>query len=223
LGVKKLEEELEYYNGALLTENIITGIVERVKNYLMNLFQKAYEYLPVWLQQGIINWNKRSIELENGSKIYAYATSAAGVRGGSYNLIFLDEFAFVRPSIAQEFWTAITPTLSTGGKAIITSTPNSDEDQFALIWKGANKTEDEFGNTTELGVNGFRAFRAYWHEQPGRDQKWADEMRAQLGDDRFNREIGCLCGESILTLKDISGKVFKATMNDLKYMLENDK
>jgi hypothetical protein len=103
----------------------------------------------------------------------------------------LDEFAFVRPSIAKEFWTAITPTLSTGGKAIITSTPNSDEDQFAFIWKGANKTEDDFGNTTELGVNGFRAYRAHWSEQPGRDQKWADEMKAQLGEDRFNREIGC--------------------------------
>jgi hypothetical protein len=74
-----------------------------------------------------------------------------------------------------------------------------------------------------LGVNGFRAYRAFWREQPGRDDKWAEEMKAQLGDDRFNREIGCLCGESILTLKDSSGKVFKATMNDLKYMLENDK
>jgi hypothetical protein len=81
--------------------------------------------------------------------------------------------------------------LSTGGKAIITSTPNSDEDQFALIWKLANKTEDSFGNETEVGVNGFKAYRAYWHEQPGRDQKWADEMKAQLGEDRFNREIGC--------------------------------
>jgi hypothetical protein len=109
----------------------------------------------------------------------------------SITLLYLDEFAFVRPSIAKEFWTAITPTLSTGGKAIITSTPNSDEDQFAFIWKGANKTEDDFGNTTELGVNGFRAYRAHWSEQPGRDQKWADEMKAQLGEDRFNREIGC--------------------------------
>jgi hypothetical protein len=109
----------------------------------------------------------------------------------SITLLYLDEFAFVRPSIAREFWTAITPTLSTGGKAIITSTPNSDEDQFAFIWKGANKTEDEFGNTTELGVNGFRAYRASWDEQPGRDQKWANEMKAQLGEDRFRREIGC--------------------------------
>ena len=109
----------------------------------------------------------------------------------SISLLYLDEFAFVRPTIAQEFWTSITPTLATGGKAIITSTPNSDEDQFALIWKMANKTEDEYGNQTELGVNGFRAYRAYWNEQPGRDQVWADQMRAQLGEDRFNREIGC--------------------------------
>jgi hypothetical protein len=109
----------------------------------------------------------------------------------SITLLYLDEFAFVRPSIAKEFWTAITPTLSTGGKAIITSTPNSDEDQFALIWKGANKTEDEYGNQTELGINGFRAYRAFWNEQPGRDDKWAAEMKAQLGEDRFNREIGC--------------------------------
>jgi len=102
-----------------------------------------------------------------------------------------DEFAFVRPTIAREFWTSISPTLSTGGKAIITSTPNSDEDQFAYLWKGANKTEDEFGNATELGINGFKAFRAYWEEHPERDQKWADEQRAALGEERFKREHQC--------------------------------
>ena len=66
-----------------------------------------------------------------------------------------DEFAFVRPTIATDFWTSITPTLATGGKCIITSTPNSDEDQFAQIWKAANKRFDEHGNETELGINGF--------------------------------------------------------------------
>ena len=102
-----------------------------------------------------------------------------------------DEFAFVRPGIAKEFWTSIAPTLSTGGKAIITSTPNSDEDQFALLWKGANKCEDEFGNPTELGINGFRAYRSYWNEHPDRDEHWASEQRAQLGEDRFRREMNC--------------------------------
>lgn len=101
-----------------------------------------------------------------------------------------DEFAFVRPTIAKEFWTSISPTLSTGGKAIITSTPNSDEDQFALLWKGANKTTDAYGNTTEIGANGFKAFRAEWWEHPDRDDKWADEERQRIGDERFRREHG---------------------------------
>ena len=71
------------------------------------------------------------------------------------------------------------------------STPNSDEDQFALLWKGANKTIDEFGNETELGTNGFKAYRSYWQEHPERDEKWADQQRAQLGDERFRREMEC--------------------------------
>jgi hypothetical protein len=109
----------------------------------------------------------------------------------SITLLYCDEFAFVRPTIAREFWTSISPTLATGGKAIITSTPNSDEDQFALLWKGANRCEDAYGNPTELGINGFRAYRSYWNEHPDRDEKWAAEQRAQLGDDRFRREMGC--------------------------------
>jgi hypothetical protein len=158
---------------------------------IMQRIRYAYENCPDYIKAGVTTYNKGSLDFENGSRIVSATTTENTGRGMSITLLYLDEFAFVRPSIAKEFWTAITPTLSTGGKAIITSTPNSDEDQFAYIWKGANKTEDEFGNTTELGVNGFRAYRAFWNEQPGRDQKWADEMKAQLGEDRFNREIGC--------------------------------
>ena len=158
---------------------------------IMQRVRYAYENCPDYIKAGVTTYNKGSLDFENGSRIVSATTTENTGRGMSITLLYLDEFAFVRPSIAREFWTSITPTLSTGGKAIITSTPNSDEDQFAFIWKGANKTEDEFGNTTELGINGFRAYRAYWGEQPGRDQKWADEMKAQLGEDRFNREIGC--------------------------------
>ena len=158
---------------------------------IMQRIRYAYENCPDHIKAGVTTYNKGSLDFENGSRIVSATTTENTGRGMSITLLYLDEFAFVRPSIAKEFWTAITPTLSTGGKAIITSTPNSDEDQFAFIWKSANKTEDEFGNTTELGVNGFRAYRAHWNEQPGRDQKWADEMKAQLGEDRFNREIGC--------------------------------
>jgi len=106
-------------------------------------------------------------------------------------MLYCDEFAFVRPTIAREFWTSISPTLATGGKAIITSTPNSDEDQFALLWKGANKCEDANGNQTEVGVNGFKAYRSYWKEHPDRDEKWAEEERGKLGDERFRREMDC--------------------------------
>jgi hypothetical protein len=158
---------------------------------IMQRIRYAYENCPDHIKAGVTTYNKGSLDFENGSRIVSATTTENTGRGMSISLLYLDEFAFVRPSIAELFWTSITPTLSTGGKAIITSTPNSDEDQFALIWKGANKTEDEYGNQTELGVNGFKAYRAYWNEQPGRDQKWADEMKAQLGEDRFNREIGC--------------------------------
>ena len=158
---------------------------------IMQRIRYAYENCPDYIKAGVTTYNKGSLDFENGSRIVSATTTENTGRGMSITLLYLDEFAFVRPSIAKEFWTSITPTLSTGGKAIITSTPNSDEDQFAYIWKGANKTEDDFGNTTEIGVNGFRAYRAHWSEQPGRDQKWADEIKAQLGDDRFNREIGC--------------------------------
>jgi hypothetical protein len=158
---------------------------------IMQRIRYAYENCPDHIKAGVTTYNKGSLDFENGSRIVSATTTENTGRGMSITLLYLDEFAFVRPSIAKEFWTAITPTLATGGKAIITSTPNSDEDQFAYIWKGANKTEDEFGNQTELGVNGFKAYRAYWHEQPGRDQVWADQIKAQLGEDRFNREIGC--------------------------------
>jgi hypothetical protein len=158
---------------------------------IMQRIRYAYENCPDHIKAGVTTYNKGSLDFENGSRIVSATTTENTGRGMSITLLYLDEFAFVRPTIAEQFWTSITPTLSTGGKAIITSTPNSDEDQFALIWKGANKTEDSYGNQTELGVNGFKAYRAYWHEQPGRDDKWAEGMRAQLGEDRFNREIGC--------------------------------
>jgi hypothetical protein len=158
---------------------------------IMQRIRFAYELCPDYIRAGATNYNKGSIDFENGSRIVSATTTETTGRGMSISLLYADEFAFVRPTIATEFWTSISPTLATGGKCIITSTPNSDEDQFALMWKGANKTQDEHGNDTELGVNGFKAYRSYWQEHPDRDQAWGESMRAQLGDDRFRREIGC--------------------------------
>ena len=109
--------------------------------------------------------------------------------------------------------------MATGGKAIITSTPNSDEDQFAYLWKGANKTQDEHGNTTKLGINGFRAFRSDWREHPDRDEQWGLEQLAQLGEDRFRREMECLSGDSLVTVRDKNGIVTTLTITDLKASL----
>jgi len=178
---------------------------------IMQRIRYAYENCPNHIKAGVTTYNKGSLDFENGSRIVSATTTENTGRGMSISLLYLDEFAFVRPTIAEQFWTSITPTLSTGGKAIITSTPNSDEDQFALIWKSANKCQDEYGNTTDLGINGFKAYRAYYTEQPGRDEKWAQEIKSQLGEDRFRREIGCefiIADETLIaptTLVDLEG------------------
>jgi hypothetical protein len=158
---------------------------------IMQRIRYAYELCPDHIRAGVTSYNKGNLDFENGSRIVSTTTTENTGRGMSISLLYCDEFAFVRPGIAKEFWTSISPTLATGGKAIITSTPNSDEDQFALLWKGALKTEDSYGNPTEVGINGFKAYRSYWNEHPDRDEKWADEQRAQLGEDRFRREMGC--------------------------------
>ena len=158
---------------------------------IMTRVRFAYECCPDHIRAGATSYNKGSLEFENGSRIVSTTTTENTGRGMSISLLYLDEFSFVRPSIAADFWTSISPTLATGGKCIITSTPSSDEDQFALLWKNANKCIDAYGNPTELGINGFKAFTCHWSDHPDRDQQWADNMRAQLGDDRFEREINC--------------------------------
>lgn len=158
---------------------------------IMQRIRYAYENCPDFIRAGVVSYNKGSIDFDNGSRIVAQTTTENTGRGMSISLLYCDEFAFVRPTIATEFWTSISPTLATGGKCIITSTPNSDEDQFALLWKGANKTIDEFGNETEIGVNGFKSYRSFWREHPDRDDSWADQQRAQLGEERFRREMDC--------------------------------
>ena len=158
---------------------------------IMQRIRYAYESVPDFIRAGAVSYNKGSIYFDNGSRIVSATTTENTGRGMSISLLYADEFAFVRPTIGREFWTSISPTLATGGKCIITSTPNSDEDQFATLWKGANKQVDEFGNPTELGINGFKAFRSYWNEHPDRDDRWAIETRAQLGDERFRREMDC--------------------------------
>ena len=158
---------------------------------IMQRIRYAYELCPDYIRCGVTNYNKGSIEFDNGSRIVSSTTTENTGRGMSISLLYCDEFAFVQPNIAEEFWTSISPTLATGGRAIITSTPNSDEDTFAIIWKEANKKFDEYGNESDVGVNGFFGYKAEWWEHPERDETWKEQELGRIGEERFRREYGC--------------------------------
>jgi hypothetical protein len=160
---------------------------------IMQRIRYGYELCPDYVRAGVISYNKGSIEFENGSRIVSQTTTGTTGRGMSISLLYCDEFAFVQPNIAEEFWTSISPTLATGGKAIITSTPNSDEDTFATIWKESQDLFDSYGNERDdgLGRNGFHGFKAEWWEHPDRDENWKTEELGRIGEERFRREYGC--------------------------------
>jgi hypothetical protein len=159
---------------------------------IMDRYRFGYENLPDFVRAGVYSYNRNTIEYDNGARIQATTTTENTGRGKSLSLIYCDEFAFVQPpEKAKEFWTALSPTLATGGKCIITSTPNSDEDQFAMIWAEANKKFDEHGNEQKVGVNGFGSYFAHWSEHPDRDDEWARVEKAKIGEERFRREFEC--------------------------------
>lgn len=158
---------------------------------IMQRVRFMYEHLPNWIKAGVTSYNKGSIDFDNGSRIVSATTTENTGRGMSITLVYLDEFAFVPPRIAREFWTALSPTLSTGGKCIITSTPNQDNDQFAQIWNEAIKNVDSYGNPTKVGKNGFASIMYIWSDHPDRDADWAEHERSKIGEDRFFREHEC--------------------------------
>lgn len=165
----------------------------RAASEIMQRIRYAYEELPDFLRPGVTAYNKQSIEFDNGSRIVATTTTPDSGRGMSISLLYVDELAFVKPRIAEEFWSAIAPTLATGGKCIITSTPNNDDDKFAEIWFNANKTQDEYGNETPTGIgnNGFKAFQSSLFEIPGRTEEWAAREKSKVGEEKFRREYLC--------------------------------
>jgi len=160
---------------------------------IMQRIRYGYELCPDHIRAGVVNYNKGSIEFDNGSRIVSATTTGNTGRGMSISLLYCDEFAFLQPNIAEEFWTSISPTLATGGRAIITSTPNSDEDTFAIIWKESQDQFDLHGNTREdgLGRNGFHGFKAEWWEHPDRGEEWKATEMGRIGEERFRREYGC--------------------------------
>jgi len=159
---------------------------------IMQRVRFMYENLPEWIKAGATSYNKGSIDFDNGSRIVSATTTENTGRGMSITLVYLDEFAFVPPRIAKEFWTALSPTLATGGKCIITSTPNQDNDQFAQIWNEANKKVDAYGNEQKVGKNGFASIMYIWKDHPDRDHAWGETERSKIGEERFLREHECV-------------------------------
>ena len=173
-------------NVAILANKLATA------RELLNRLKLAYEHLPKWLQQGIEEWNKTNIELENNSKVIAAATSSSAVRGGSFNMIFLDEFAYVPPGVAEEFFSSVYPTISSGKdtKVLIVSTPKG-LNMFYKMWVDATEGRSEYVPV-----------EVHWSQVPGRDDKWKKQTIANTSEEQFRVEFECDFIGSTQTLID---------------------
>jgi len=168
----------------LFHENVSVGVLAnkgQTARELLGRLQLAYEHLPKWLQQGIVEWNKGNINLENGSKILACATSSSAIRGGTFNIIFLDEFAFVPNTLAEQFFSSVYPTISSGQetKVLIVSTPKG-MNMFYKMWVDA---EEKRSHYTPIEV--------HWNNVPGRDDAWRKQTIANTSEDQFRTEFEC--------------------------------
>ena len=168
---------------------------------IMSRYQLMFEHLPSWMQQGVKTWNKGDIELENGSVVFTAATTAAGIRGKSVNLLYIDEAAIIPNTIADQFFTAVYPVISAGQttKILITSTPLG----YNHFWK--------FWNDAVNKVNDFVPMFIPYSRIPGRNEAWALEQRRQLGELKYNQEVLCKFLGSSLTLIDSSTIEYMST------------
>ena len=178
---------------AVFNDSVNIGILANkaaTARELLGRLQTAYENLPKWMQQGIIAWNRGSLELENGSKILAASTSASAVRGMSFNILFLDEFAFVPNHIADSFFASVYPTITSGKstKVIIVSTPHG-MNHFYRMWHDAERSKNEYVPTD-----------VHWSEVPGRDAKWKEQTIANTSESQFKVEFECEFLGSVDTL-----------------------
>ena len=169
---------------AIFNDSVNIGILANkasTARELLGRLQLAYENLPKWMQHGILVWNKGNVELENGSKILAASTSASAVRGMSFNILFLDEFAFVPNHVAEQFFASVYPTITSGKstKVIIISTPNG-MNHFYKMWEDARN-----------GKNGYVTNEVHWSQVPGRDAKWKEETMKNTSKRQFAQEFEC--------------------------------
>ena len=181
----------------LFNENYRIAILankDRGAREILSRIQLMFEHLPKWLQQGVLEWNKGNIELENGSKILSSATSSSATRGGSFNLLYLDEFAFVPNNIQDEFFASVYPTITSGQntKVIITSTPNG-MNMFYKIWTDSVNNKNTYSRVS-----------VHWSMIPGRDEKWQKQTIENTSQRQFNQEYNCEFLGSSNTLIDAS-------------------
>jgi hypothetical protein len=176
---------------------------------VLSRYQIMYENLPLWMQQGIKTWNKGDVELENGSKVFTSATSTSGIRGKSVNWLYIDEAAIIPNNVAEEFFTSTYPTIMAGEttKVLLTSTPLG----YNHFWK--------YWNDATEGRNGFVALQIPYWKIPGRDEKWAEDQRAILGELKFNQEVLCTFLGSSNTL--IAADTI-ARLSPIPFMYEKD-
>lgn len=168
---------------------LLLGNVLATAKEIMERIQFAYEMCPDFIRDGVLKYNVTSITFENKSRIIARATTPSAARGLSVNLLYLDEFAFVQESYQSEFWSAVSPTLvASKGRCIITSTPNTEYDQFASIW---NESQIYDRPTDTIGVNDFRGLMVTWDKHPERDITWAQKEEKKIGASKFRREYNC--------------------------------
>jgi hypothetical protein len=178
---------------AIFNDSVNIGILANkatTARELLGRLATAYENLPKWMQQGVLVWNKGNIELENGSKILAASTSASAVRGMSFNILFLDEFAFVPNHIADAFFASVYPTITSGKstKVIIVSTPHG-MNHFYRMWHDAEKGKNEYIPTD-----------VHWSEVPGRDEVWKEQTIKNTSEQQFKIEFECEFLGSVDTL-----------------------
>lgn len=173
---------------------------------ILGRIQLAFEHLPKWLQQGVVEWNKGYIELANGSKILASATSSSAIRGTSQNLIYLDEFAFVPNNMQEDFFQSVYPTISSGKttKVVITSTPNG-LNMFYKLWKDSEEER-----------NDYKRVDVHWSDVPGRDVAWKAEVIRNTSEEQFRQEYDCVDGKTKITVrcKD-TGVIKKVAIEDI--------
>ena len=190
---------------AIFNDNVNIAILANkaaTAREMLGRLQLSYENLPKWMQQGIIGWNKGSVELENGSRLLAASTSASAVRGMSFNVIFLDEFAFVPNNIAEQFFSSVYPTISSGKstKVIIISTPHG-MNMFYKLWHDAERGTNEYTHT-----------EVHWSQVPGRDAEWKEQTIRNTSEQQFRVEFECEFLGSVDTL--ISASKLRALAYD---------